>query len=239
MNNRSLEKALEIVTKLITGEEVGRNSTETASLYEEYSTNSEVYDIVITVIAKMNLSLYEYKDTLYVTAGENNRVFGYSNEELKKEIGVKLNRELYLCYFIIYTIITRFYKDSGSYTYVEYVRLEDIINGVDSSLAGVIGKLAVFSLDEVEENSFKDIALLWEDIPAVTSEDTMLRASRASKSGFVKMVLNFMLRQELMIEADGRYYPKDRLRALIENYFEEYKGRLYEIMKGGEEDATY
>ena len=37
----------------------------------------------------MNLSVYEYEYSIFASAGENNRVFGYSNDELKKEIGVK------------------------------------------------------------------------------------------------------------------------------------------------------
>ena len=60
----------------------------------------------------------------------------------------------------------------------------------------------------------------------------MARASRGSKSGFVKLVFNFLLNQELMLENEGRYYPKDKFKALIENYYDDYKGRIYEIMKG-------
>ena len=57
-------------------------------------------------LKKMNLDIYEYKNSLYVSAGQNNPVFGYTNEELRKELGVKLNRELYLAYFVIYNTIT-------------------------------------------------------------------------------------------------------------------------------------
>ena len=49
--------------------------------------------------------------------------------------------------------------------------------------------------------------------------------------------MNFLVRQELFVQADTRYYPKDRFRALAQNYFEEYKGRLLEVMRE-EEDAT-
>ena len=59
----------------------------------------------------------------------------------------------------------------------------------------------------------------------------MLRAARNSKTGFVKMVLNFCVSQGLLMEAQSRYYPTDRFKALIENYFDEYKGRMAEIMQ--------
>lgn len=239
MEDRNLQKALEIVSKLITGEEITRDEKESAALYEEYINNPEIYDITHTICSNLNLSLHEYEYSLYASPGENNRVFGYSNDELKKEIGVKLNRELFLCYFIIYNVITWFYNDTSNETFNEYVKSDDLINAVDSSLNEVISKLSVIALNEVEENSFKTIALVWEDLPLVASEETSIRAARGSKSGFVKMTLNFLVKQDLLVENQGRYYQKKRLKALAKNYFEEYKGRLYEIMKGDASDATY
>jgi hypothetical protein len=52
--------------------------------------------------------------------------------------------------------------------------------------------------------------------------------------GFVKMVFNFCVMQDLMIENEGRYYATDRFRALIENYFDDYHGRLAELLGKGE-----
>jgi hypothetical protein len=48
--------------------------------------------------------------------------------------------------------------------------------------------------------------------------------------GFVKMVFNFCVMQDLMIENEGRYYATDRFRALVENYFDDYHGRLAELL---------
>ena len=181
MENRNLEKALDIVSKLITGEELTERG-DNSSLYQEYNNNAEIYDIVHVSLKKLNLSIYEYNNGLYVSAGENNRVFGYTNEELRKELGIKVNKDLYM--------------------------------------------------DDIEENSFKQIALSWDELPVITVEDTAdVRAARNSKTGFVKMVLNFCVSQGLLMEAQSRYYPTDRFKALIENYFDEYKGRMAEIMQ--------
>ena len=105
MENRNLDKALDIVSKLITGENVSERG-ENAALYQEYNNNAEVYDIVHMSLKKLNLNIYEYNNGLYVSAGDNNRVFGYSNEELRNVLGLRVNKELYLVYFIIYNIIT-------------------------------------------------------------------------------------------------------------------------------------
>lgn len=240
MDNRNLEKALEIFSCLVKGEEISAGKKETASLYEEYIDNPEVYDIVMTMCRKMNLSLYEYNDTLYISPGKGNRVFGYSNEELKKEIGIRLNRELYLCYFVMFGVITRFYSDTSSETFTEYVRSEDIIAAVDSMLASTLKEINLMSLDEVEENSFQAISGLWEELPLVVNEDAVsVKASKGSKAGYVKLVFNFMEKQELLLQNDVRYYPTGRLKALIENYFDENKGELYNLVKGAVKDAAY
>lgn len=232
MEERNLSKSLDIVARLINGDEISRDDKNGRELYEEYTTNSQIYDITNSICKKLNISVYEYENSIFASAGENNRVFGYSNDELKKEIGVRLNKELFVCYFIIYNVITWFYNDTDNQTFNEYVKIEDIIKTVDAALSGVVNELSVVTLNEIEENSFKVIALLWEDLPVVTNEETSARAARGSKYGFTKMTMNFLIKQELMVENEGRYYPKKRFHALVRNYFEEYKGRLYEIMKG-------
>ena len=230
MENRNLEKALELISDLIQGEE-------NPVLYEEYISNSEVYRLTSMIAKKLGLSIYEYQNHLYMTSGEHNRVFGFTNEELKKTIGVRLNRELYHCYYIIYTIMMQFYQDSATYSYIEYVKIDDVIQAVDKGLAAVVSQIEVLVLSEIEENSFKTLALMWEDLPMITTEEsTVRRAARNSKIGYVKMVVNFMVNQRLLLEAEERYYPTMRFRALIEIYYTEHQGRLYELLNGKEEN---
>lgn len=231
MESRNLEKALDIVAVLITGQPV-TESGEHAALYQEYNNNAEVYDIVNMSLKKMNLDIYGYNNGLYVSAGENNHIFGYSNEQLRQELGIKVNKDLYMAYFVIYNTITEFYSDTVSSTYAEFVRVEDVIKNVDDTLMGVIDKRNGFIKNEIEENSFKQIAISWDELPVSTvSENGILRAARNSKSGFVKMVFNFLVRQELLVESGDRYYPTDRFRAIIENYFDNYRGRMSQIMQ--------
>ena len=57
-----------------------------------------MYDIVAMIMIILNLNLYEYQDAVYLTAGEGNRVFGYTNDDMKRLLGLRLNRELYMVY---------------------------------------------------------------------------------------------------------------------------------------------
>lgn len=71
------------------------------------------------------------------------------------------------------------------------------------------------------------------------------------------MVFNFLVNQGLLVDnlekpdnsvdntkedensGGNLYYPTNRFRALIENYFDEYKGRFTQILSKGEKnDAT-
>lgn len=229
-----MEKSLELFAKLISGECVSTN--ENRELYEEFNNNTQVYETLTLMLKKLNMTIYQYKDSLFVTAGENNRIFGYSNEEMRKMMNLKSNRELYMVHFIIYNIITQFYKDTANFTFMEYIKIDDLITGVDSSLANIINNIKTVTEDEVEEYSFQTLALFWDDLALNYGNDMLgnIRASKGTKVGFVKTVLNMLKDHELFIEVEERYYATDRFKALIENYFEEFRGRLFEIMKEGE-----
>lgn len=235
--NKSLDKALDIYAALITGQDISRSNPETRELYEEFYSNSAVYDITTKLLKKLNLSVYEYEESIYITAGEGNRIFGYTNDDMKKQLGLRLNKELYMVYFIMYNTLLLFYQDSATYQVKEYVKLEDILNQVSDYLSSITSDISVYAMDEISEESFKSLALLWDELPTVTSEDKdKNRASRASRTGYIKLALNFLNSQKLFVEVEGRYYPTNRFKAVVENYFEEYRGKIYKVL-GGEDNA--
>ncbi len=235
MESRNLDKALDIYAALITGQDITRNNKETREMYEDFYSNSEVYEITTRLLSKLNLSIYEYNDTLYVTAGEGNKVFGYTNDDMKRIMGLRLNRELYMSYFIMYMTLLHFYQDSASYQVKEYVRAEEIMQEVTDYLKTLTADLSVYSMQDIQQESFKSIALLWDELPAATSDEKdKVKASRASRAGYIKLTFNFLISQRLFVETGDRYYPTDRFHALVENYFEEHKGRIYSILGGTE-----
>lgn len=238
MENRNLEKSLDIVSALLMGQEIKQNGIN-ANLYEEYNRNSEVFDITSKILARLDIGLFEYNSGLFISAGSNNSVFGYTNEELKRVMGLRLNKELFLVYFIIYNIITEFYKNSAGSTYLEYLRMEDVIKAVSASLNGIIDTSMGIVMEEAESDSFKAIALLWDELPNVSVDDgTSSRAARNSRMGFVKITFNFLTMQRLFTESEERYYPTDRFKAIAENYFEKNRGRLYELMNAKKEEKN-
>lgn len=91
MESRNIEKALEISAKLAAGETVSEQGTN-AALYQEYSTNPEVYDMVLLSLKKMELSVYEYNNSLFAAPKAHGSLFGYSNEALRRELGLRDQR---------------------------------------------------------------------------------------------------------------------------------------------------
>ena len=239
MDNRNLEKALELYAHLITGEEVSR--TVNADLYESYTVNAEVFDILDTVLKKSNLKLYEYNNALYVSAGDGNRIFGFTNDELKKEIGLRLNKELYLVYYMIFETVMLFYRTTGDISTREYVKGEVVISAVTLGLASTLKTAQEVVLSDIEETSFKTIALLWDELPMMAQNEdaSSLKAARGSKIGLTKLVFNFLEEQKLFYEVGDKYYATDRFRALAVNYYEENRSRLLEIARGGKTDAAH
>ena len=51
--------------------------------------------------------------------------------------------------------------------------------------------------------------------------------------GYVKLTMNLLQEEKLFISSEDRFYPTDRFRALAEGYFEDSKGRIYQLLAGG------
>jgi len=227
MEIRNLEKALDIFAKLMMGESVGATGAN-AKLYEEYSHNAEVYDIFCEMLKRFDIKLYEYNDTLFISGGPSNKVFGYTNEELRKMMGLRTNKELFLCYFIIYNIVAAFYKEN-TVAAADYLRIEDVIRQVDNSFASLIDKEEGIVMEQAAENTFKALALMWDELVAATADEKMSRAAKNSKLGYVKIVMNFLEEQTLITVSGDRYYATDRLKAMAANYYEDNRSAIYEL----------
>jgi uncharacterized small protein (DUF1192 family) len=135
--------------------------------------------------------------------------------------------------------LLHFYQDSATYQVKEFVRLEEVMQETTDYLKNLTDDLSIYSMEELQQESFRSIALLWDELPAVTSDDREKnKASRASKTGYIKLTFNFLISQKLFVENEERYYPTDRFKALVENYFQDNKGRLYSIL-GGDSHAEH
>ena len=227
--DKSLEKALDIYSVLATGQSISAKDKETSELYSAFYADSEVYDITTGLLDRLNLKLYEYNETLFVTAGSGNKIFGYTNDDLKKILGLRLNKELYLVYFIIYEALLQFYKTSDTYQIKDYIRTDELIEVVTKDLKRISDKVPSFTEEIEQEGSFAAISILWDSLPPMISEDKdRNKASRGSRMGYTKLTANFMNSEGIFTVVDDRLYPTDRFHAIAENYFEGNGSAIYE-----------
>ena len=235
MEDKSLSTAMEIFSILMSGEEIQKNRPGTSELYQTYYANAEVYELVTKMLARLNMSVYEYNETLFVTAGEGNKVFGYTNDDLKRQLGLRKNRELYLVYFIMYQALLFFYTESATDQVKEYLRQEELLQLVSQAADAIVRENEVFNQTTKELEGFRSVALLWHELPLMVNEDRdRNKASRGSRMGYVKLTMNFLQGEKLFLATEDRYYPTDRFRALAEGYFEDDKGRIYQLLQAAE-----
>ena len=219
---KSMEKALDIYSVLATGRSLSSSDKETAELYNAFYSDSEVYDITTSLLARLNLKLYEYNESLFVSAGSGNKVFGFTNDDMKKILNLRLNKELFLVYFIIYEALLQFYKTSDTFQIKEYIRTDELAEAVGEELGRISGSTDVYSDEDINDSSFKAVSLLWDSLPPMISEDKdRTKASRGSRIGYIKLTSNFLVAEGLFVQVDDRLYPTDRFHAIAENYFED------------------
>ena len=110
MDSRNLDKAIEIYARLIQGETSTRRQAEKQCSVRRLLWKCRGLRDCRQSVKKLNLSIYEYNEALYITPGEGNRVFGYTNDDMKRILGLRLNKELFLCYFLMYVILLYFIR---------------------------------------------------------------------------------------------------------------------------------
>lgn len=230
--------ASRILNILIGGNEV--NKQVNREYYEKYDRNNEVCSYLKTICEGLNINLYHYEDGLYISPGANNASFGYSNEMMRTKIFKNYtNPELYLNYFIMTVIITLFYKESDYDTYVNRIRIQDIVKEVDEKIES-LKKKDLSELSSKFVYSFEEIVDKWSslrDIRYKNNNNEVSERGKSSRYSLVKTVCGF-LESEGLIKQDENMdtiLPQKRFKAIVYEYFQsvgnrnelfEYIGRL-------------
>ena len=227
----SLNIALEIINTLLQNKEIKKS--ENTELYQQYVGNDEVESLCDMIAEKMGFNIYRLE----------NKVFGYSNEDLKKKIKIlNKNEDIYLMYFIILTIITCFYRESGLNSPRSYLGLDELIETINIKFQSLV-KEDIEKISEENEYNFRDVKKVWERLPDARED---INSGKNDKISFVKLVLNFMQEENLIFFDEERRIISitTRFKSIVYFYFEyskENKNRLLEYVYelGGNENATY
>jgi hypothetical protein len=235
----TLAVALEILNLLLAGEDISK--TKNKELYEKYVYSSEVEELLGFIAQKNDLQVYRYNEKLFICPGAENKVFGYTNDELKKRLGLRRNDQLFLGYFVMMTLITMFYKESGVDTPINYVKFADLVDEVSKKFEALVKLEDMEKVSRENQFNFADVYKVWVRIG--DGREDILRGKN-DKVSFIKNICQFLQDEKLVALDQDRnlIYPADRFKAIVYYYFEEKENRndLFSFINGLEvEHAAY
>ena len=242
MNEEIMDIALDIINELLQNQEISK--LKNTALYHQYISNTEVENLTNKIALKMGFEIYPMEKSLNLCVMPENKAFGYTNEDLKNRIKqFNKNEDIYLMYFIIVTLITCFYKESGFNTPRTYLKFSELMETIQVKFENLVK-------EEVEEESknmkynFVSIKNVWERL--ADAKEERVGVSKNDKISFVKLVLRFLQEENLIFfdETTRNIYITTRFKAIVYFYFEYDKANKNNLMEyiyhlGGEKDATY
>jgi hypothetical protein len=206
--------------------------------FMRYEQEPEVRESLNFLADKLDLLICEQRDALYISPGINNRIFTFSNTEIKRELGSGFNNSMmYTAFFIMHVIITEFYKEATKDTYRGKLLKNDLLESVDKKVK------AMMDLENLEEMSdqyhfnFKQIADIWNSLPnsefKEDSEEIKQRGS-SSKLALINQTAKFMRKQGLIDENNDAIYLTDRCKAIIGEAYNrsEIRVEISDFIKG-------
>ena len=240
--DENLDVALEIINTLIQNKEISKEKN--VSLYQKYVNSSDIGNLADKIAEKMGFDIYRMDNTLNLCVMLDNKIFGYTNEELKKKIKmINKNEDIYLMYFIILTILTCFYRESGLNSPRSYLNLSELLETIEIKFQSLV-KEDIERTSRENEYNFVDIKNVWERLQ--DAREDIAVGGKNDKISFVKLVLHFLEEEKLINFNEERQIISitKRFKAIVYFYFEnnkENKNKLLEYVYnlGGDENATH
>ncbi|HHV43527.1 MAG TPA: hypothetical protein GXX57_02505 [Firmicutes bacterium] len=200
-----------------------RQVTDERELLYAYQ-RKEVREILETVIeAEAGVKIFALADRLYLSPGLDNRIFGYTNEELREKMKLQDNQELYLAYFTILCLLAKFYNsDDQSLAARQFLPLEEL----EETITAYLQRVRETAPKQVEEASqelqlnLASCAEIWLDMPAFDESLKHPRRGRNNRISFLLRVLSFLENEglvQIIQDAEVRLLPK--LEHLILRYY--------------------
>ncbi|KLU60190.1 hypothetical protein CEB3_c36210 [Peptococcaceae bacterium CEB3] len=218
----TVASALEIFLELVKKGEL--HAEEYPQLVQTYKTDLEVQGLLTNIVEPLaDVKILESLYVLYLSPNLDNRFFGYTNEELRQRLGLTLNRELYLAYFIILSLLAMFYgEDSLSEVSRSYVTAADLERFVSERLQSLAGAAELPEWEKELEVNLLSSVELWQDMPEYDPELKTLRRSNKNRISFILRVARFLEEDGLAhVEQDREIYLTQKTEQMVRKYYSE------------------
>lgn len=234
-SRKTITTALELFKALLENNSVDAESHET--LISRIRFDLETLNFFREVIEPVfEVKLINMTDRFYLTAGRAGGIFTYNNEEMRKELGVNVNRELYLCSFIVMTLLAAFYDSEDS---IEPSRESLILSDLSEMVSEGFRELALDENVDLIENearvNLREPSELWFDLPYKKAGTAEQHRRSRSKYAYLLKTGDFLEKHGLVkVFQDRQVFPGERLHSLIVQYYNnlEHKNEILETIRG-------
>ena len=197
-----------------------------------YKTDQEVQGLFANIIEPLaDVKILESLYILYLSPNVDNRFFGYTNEELRDKMKLATNRELYLAYFVILSLLAMFYgEDSLSEVSRSYVTVSDLEQFVSTRLQDLGVNPDLTDLEKELEINLLSSVELWQDMPEYDPDLKALRRSTKNRISFILKVAMFLETEGLAhVEQDRELYATEKTEQMVRKYYSD-RGRQEKLL---------
>ncbi|WP_019227209.1 DUF6063 family protein [Sedimentibacter sp. B4] len=226
MNSEKIKIAAEMFSILLRKRQL--TEVNDSLLYGYYLNDMEIRLALESMLDGLGFYLFNSGDAIYLSVKKDNITFGYTNQKLRSVLKITDNKELYICYFIMYVLMLTCYKDSSANTLKLYIINTDLLKAVNDKLKSMAEDK---EYDEKKEEGFAYMYTVWNVLPDISikskEEDIHEQNNTSTKIGFINKVLNFFNDEGLLRKnvEERTYSPTSRFRVIVENYFSDRENK--------------
>jgi len=221
-NEETIRKAYSLHQELmIKGKVSRRMNPDLFNTFYDTSVRALMHNVFLS---EAKAEILSQGDVLYFVPEMDNDLFAYSNEYLRKKIGLGNNNQLCLAQFIFINVLGEFYGEQY-HTINEprsFVKLEEIIKKVRKC----IEKFKEIDKNELHELSHDyDLNLIgmidaWESLTQETDDIKDIRRAPKRVRGFFINVLRFWVNESLvLVQDEEEIYLTEKMKGIAGNYY--------------------
>jgi len=210
-------------------------------IHESIISDGDILSDLEKICQTMGLFLNERSGTFYVSPVPGMRTFGYTNEELRKEIYYHFrNEDLYTALFIIANVITEFFPEASPSPLKSFLKSNDLMDVIDKKIEILSEQVNLDEISYEKSYNFEVVVKKWMDLPRVKLDkgegDSKREFGKTSKIQILNTTLKFMENQELIklveMNGDKAIYITERFNATILNAYndDEIQNEIYDYL---------
>lgn len=235
-SRKTVQTSLELLKELLDNPVVKRETHE--DLVARVNYDPEVLNLWRELIEPLfDIKLLPAVDRFYLAGSLSGGIFSYNNEELRRQLKVANNRELYLCSFIVLVLLASFYdSDDALEPSREFILLQDLEAMVTENLQELGMHPQVEQLEDRTRVNLREPAELWLDLP-YQKPGVVKQRSSSSRLAFLLKTMDFLQEHGLVrLVQDRQVFPEERLHYLVAYYYnhQERKNEILELIRHGD-----